>query len=86
MLALEGAVRGSGLEPLLLELVKLRASQINGCAHCLDMHSKDARARGARLVRDADAAAADRGAGRGVRRAQAAVLRRGDRGADLPDR
>ena len=46
MLALEGAVRGSGLEPLLLELVKLRASQINGCAYCLDMHSKDARAAG----------------------------------------
>jgi AhpD family alkylhydroperoxidase len=46
MLALEGALRGSGLEPLLLELVKLRASQVNGCACCLDMHSKDARARG----------------------------------------
>ena len=46
MLGLEGAVRASGLEPLLLELVKLRASQINGCAFCLDMHSKDARARG----------------------------------------
>ncbi|MGH2928083.1 MAG: carboxymuconolactone decarboxylase family protein [Solirubrobacteraceae bacterium] len=46
MLSLEGAVRSSGLEPSLLELVKLRASQINGCAHCLDMHSKDARARG----------------------------------------
>jgi len=35
-----------GLEPLLLELVKMRASQINGCAYCLDMHSKDARAMG----------------------------------------
>jgi len=46
MLSLEGAIHGSGLEPLLLELVKLRASQINGCAYCLDMHSKDARARG----------------------------------------
>jgi AhpD family alkylhydroperoxidase len=46
MLGPEGEVRGSGLEPLLLELVKLRASQINGCAYCLDMHSKDARARG----------------------------------------
>jgi len=46
MLALEAAVGGSGLDPLLLELVKLRASQLNGCAHCLDMHSKDARARG----------------------------------------
>jgi AhpD family alkylhydroperoxidase len=46
MVSLEGAVRSSGLEPLLLELVKLRASQINGCAYCLDMHSKDARALG----------------------------------------
>src|SRR5688572_15696213 len=35
-----------GLEPALLELVKLRASQINGCAYCVDMHSKDARTRG----------------------------------------
>ena len=35
-----------GLEPLLLELVKTRASQINGCAYCLDMHTKDARAAG----------------------------------------
>ena len=34
------------LEPSLLELVKMRASQINGCAYCLDMHSKDARAAG----------------------------------------
>jgi AhpD family alkylhydroperoxidase len=46
MLSLEAAVRRSGLEPLLLELVKLRASQLNGCAYCLDMYSKDARARG----------------------------------------
>jgi AhpD family alkylhydroperoxidase len=36
----------SGLERSLLELVKMRASQINGCAYCLDMHSKDARANG----------------------------------------
>jgi AhpD family alkylhydroperoxidase len=35
-----------GLEPALLELVKLRASQLNGCAHCVDMHSKDARSGG----------------------------------------
>jgi AhpD family alkylhydroperoxidase len=35
-----------GLEPDLLELVKLRASQLNGCAYCVDMHSKDARSRG----------------------------------------
>lgn len=37
----------SSLDPLLLELIKVRASQINGCAHCLDMHTKDARALGA---------------------------------------
>jgi AhpD family alkylhydroperoxidase len=46
MTGFEAAVRRSGLEPLLCELVKLRASQINGCAYCLDMHSKDARALG----------------------------------------
>jgi AhpD family alkylhydroperoxidase len=39
-------VKASGLEPALLELVKLRASQINGCAYCIDMHAKDARATG----------------------------------------
>ena len=39
-------VRESGLEPPLLELVRLRASQINGCAYCMDMHTKDARAHG----------------------------------------
>jgi AhpD family alkylhydroperoxidase len=36
----------SGLEPLSLELIKLRASQINSCAYCLHMHTQDARARG----------------------------------------
>ena len=46
MLALEMAVRSSGLEPSLLELVKIRASQVNGCAYCLDMHTKEARAHG----------------------------------------
>jgi AhpD family alkylhydroperoxidase len=46
MSGLERYVRGSGLDPSLLELVKLRASQINGCAYCIDMHWKDARARG----------------------------------------
>jgi AhpD family alkylhydroperoxidase len=46
MIGLQRAVETSGLEPLLLELVKMRASQINGCAYCLDMHSKDARALG----------------------------------------
>src|SRR4051812_42044201 len=46
MLALEEYVRSTGLEPALLHLVKLRASYINGCAHCIDMHTKDARAEG----------------------------------------
>ena len=46
MRGLEETVSRSGLDPELLELVKMRASQLNGCAHCLDMHSKDARARG----------------------------------------
>src|SRR5678816_218284 len=36
----------SKLEPALIQLVKMRASQINGCAYCIDMHSKDARAEG----------------------------------------
>ena len=39
-------VRDSGLEPGLVELVKMRASQINGCSYCIDMHSKDARTQG----------------------------------------
>jgi AhpD family alkylhydroperoxidase len=43
---LSAAVAASGLERPLIELVKLRASQINGCAYCLDMHAKDARAGG----------------------------------------
>ena len=43
---LERYVRQSSLEPSLLELIKVRASQINGCAYCVDMHTKDARARG----------------------------------------
>ena len=42
MLRLQAVVEESGLEPRLLELVKIRASQINGCAYCLDMHTKDA--------------------------------------------
>lgn len=45
-LGLETYARESGLEHSLLELVKTRASQINGCAYCLDMHTKDARAEG----------------------------------------
>lgn len=43
---LQEHVDNSGLEHPLMELVKMRASQINGCAYCLDMHSKDARAAG----------------------------------------
>ena len=46
MRGLEAYVRQCGLEPSLLELVKTRASQLNGCAYCIDMHTKDARARG----------------------------------------
>lgn len=46
VLALETEVRShataSGLEPLLVELIKIRTSQINGCAFCLDMHTRDA--------------------------------------------
>ena len=44
--ALDRYSANSGLEPSLLDLIKLRASQINGCAYCVDMHSKDARTRG----------------------------------------
>jgi len=43
---LERYLRTCGLEESLLLLVKMRASQINGCAYCMDMHSKDARAAG----------------------------------------
>lgn len=46
MLELESYVAASGLERSLYELVKTRASQINGCAYCLDMHTKDARKAG----------------------------------------
>jgi AhpD family alkylhydroperoxidase len=47
MLALSGYLHKSGLEESLIDLVNLRASQINGCAYCLDMHWKDLRAGGA---------------------------------------
>ena len=46
MMALEGAIQESSLEHRLLELVKIRASQINGCAFCIHMHTTDARAAG----------------------------------------
>jgi AhpD family alkylhydroperoxidase len=46
LLELGRAISASGLEKPLLELVKTRASQMNGCAYCIDMHTKDARAAG----------------------------------------
>jgi AhpD family alkylhydroperoxidase len=46
MLSLEKSVARLELEPQLLELVKLRASQINGCAFCVDLHTRDARKAG----------------------------------------
>jgi AhpD family alkylhydroperoxidase len=46
LIGLQREVEASGLEHATLELVKIRASQINGCAYCLDMHTKDARALG----------------------------------------
>jgi AhpD family alkylhydroperoxidase len=46
MRALQDYVNATGLEHSLLELVKLRASYMNGCAYCVDMHTKDARAAG----------------------------------------
>jgi AhpD family alkylhydroperoxidase len=46
MLGMETYIRKSGIEHGLLELIKTRASQLNGCAFCIDMHTKDARAMG----------------------------------------
>ena len=46
MLNLQKEVEASGLDHTLMMLLKIRASQINGCAYCLDMHTKDARADG----------------------------------------
>ena len=46
MYAVQSYVNASGIEHPLLELVKIRASQLNQCAYCLDMHTKDARAGG----------------------------------------
>jgi AhpD family alkylhydroperoxidase len=46
LIALEVAIGKRGLDPMLLNLVKLRASQINGCAYCVDSHSSDARKAG----------------------------------------
>src|SRR5215813_14883617 len=46
MYALEAYVESSSIEPSLIALIKVRASQINGCAFCIDMHTKEARAKG----------------------------------------
>jgi AhpD family alkylhydroperoxidase len=46
MTALENVIQASGLEPSLIDLVKTRASQINGCAFCIHMHTREARAHG----------------------------------------
>ncbi|MEZ5864426.1 MAG: carboxymuconolactone decarboxylase family protein [Geminicoccaceae bacterium] len=46
MLALSEKIEGAGLDRTLAELVKTRASQINGCAYCIHMHTRDARANG----------------------------------------
>jgi AhpD family alkylhydroperoxidase len=51
MYALQGAVNSCGLEPTLQELIKLRVSQINGCAYCIDMHFREATAKGEKLER-----------------------------------
>src|SRR5258708_31569948 len=46
LVALEAQIQSSGLEKSLIELVQTRASQINGCAYCINMHTQDARKRG----------------------------------------
>ena len=46
LMTLENYVQSSGLEPSLIDLVKTRASQINGCAYCIHMHTREARGRG----------------------------------------
>lgn len=46
MMKLEGFIKTSGLDAKLYEIIKIRASQINGCAYCLDMHTKDSRKMG----------------------------------------
>lgn len=51
MLGMEGFVRQSGVEKSLLELIRIRASQLNSCAHCLDMHIRDAGASGESVER-----------------------------------
>ena len=46
LIALEGALAKLGLDPMLVDLVKLRASQLNGCAYCVDLHASDLRKQG----------------------------------------
>lgn len=46
MYTLEAYVKSSALEPTLIDLIKVRASQLNGCAFCIDMHTREARAKG----------------------------------------
>jgi len=46
LVAVEDQIKASGLEQSLIELVKIRASQINGCAYCINMHTADARKHG----------------------------------------
>lgn len=46
LMALETQIQSTGLEKSLIELVKIRSSQINGCAYCINMHTEDARKRG----------------------------------------
>jgi AhpD family alkylhydroperoxidase len=51
MFGLQAAVNASGLEPTLQELIKLRVSQINGCAYCIDLHFREATAKGEKAER-----------------------------------
>src|SRR5690242_13602339 len=51
MLAFEKHAQNSGIDPILYELIKIRASQINGCAFCIDMHSKDLQKMGESMER-----------------------------------
>ncbi|MCC5859066.1 MAG: carboxymuconolactone decarboxylase family protein [Ectothiorhodospiraceae bacterium] len=51
MSALSGYLHTSGLDPSLMQLIELRASQMNGCAYCVDMHTKELRAMGEEPLR-----------------------------------
>src|SRR4051812_15521033 len=86
MVGLERAVRGAALEPGLLELVRIRASQSNGCAYCLAMHNRDARARGEHATRLDTVAAWQEAPLFDERYVHTAGSRRGRRAADSPVR